>query len=222
MMAFGAETIGRLIMKNLVGKIFYFMVILGLLAFIIIIKEWMLLIFSLFCIIYYFRETLSTIVEKIPLSDFAKYFVIGTLTGLLAEYLAICSGSGFFNPNLIKGFILSAGLYGAIPVIWYFLLRKYSFNTISVFSLGGIWGIFVEQDLAILLSFDIFAYLYVFVAYGSIICIPFLLTEKIFNGLVRKEGIKKYVVAFFTQFLAYLIGFIWMAIATSITGIEIW
>jgi len=209
-------------MKKLVGKIFYFMVILVLVAFIINIGEWMLLIFPFFCIIYYFREKLSAIVEKIPSSAFVKYFLIGTLTGLLAEYLAISSGSGFFNPNLLKGFILSIGLYGAIPVIWYFLLQKYSFSIRDVFSLGGIWGIFVEQDLAILLSFDIFAYLYVFVVYGSLICIPYLLTTQNFNGLVRKEGIKKYVVAFFTQFLAYLFGFIWMAIATNITGIEIW
>ncbi len=209
-------------MKKLVGKIFYFMVIFVLVAFIINIGEWMLLIFPLFCIIYYFREKLSAIVEKIHSSAFVKYFLIGTLTGLLAEYLAISSGSGFFNPNLLKGFILSIGLYGAIPVIWYFLLQKYSFSIRDVFSLGGIWGIFVEQDLAILLSFDIFAYLYVFVVYGSLICIPYLLTTQNFNGLVRKEGIKKYVVAFAAQFLAYLFGFIWMAIATNITGIEIW
>jgi len=222
MLVFGAETRGRLIMKKLVGKIFYFMVIFVLVAFIINIGEWMLLIFPLFCIIYYFREKLSAIVEKIHSSAFVKYFLIGTLTGLLAEYLAISSGSGFFNPNLLKGFILSIGLYGAIPVIWYFLLQKYSFSIRDVFSLGGIWGIFVEQDLAILLSFDIFAYLYVFVVYGSLICIPYLLTTQNFNGLVRKEGIKKYVVAFAAQFLAYLFGFIWMAIATNITGIEIW
>ena len=94
-------------MKKLVGKIFYSMVIFVLVAFIINIGEWMLLIFPLFCIIYYFREKLSAIVEKIHSSAFVKYFLIGTLTGLLAEYLAISSGSGFFNPNLLKGFILS-------------------------------------------------------------------------------------------------------------------
>jgi hypothetical protein len=117
MLVFGAEIGGRPIMKKLVGKILYFMVVCVLVAIIIHSKEWMLLIFPLFCIIYPFREKLSAIVEKIPLSAFVKYFLIGTLTGLLAEYLAISSGFGFFNPNLLKGFILSAGLYGAIPVI---------------------------------------------------------------------------------------------------------
>lgn len=209
-------------MKGLLEKLLYFIFVSILIAFIINIKEWMLLIFPFFCIVYYFREKLSAIVENIPYSTFVKYFLIGTFTGLLAEYLAISSGFGFFNPNLVKGFILSVGFYGAIPVIWFFLLQKYSFSIRSVFSLGGIWGICVEQDLAILLSFDIFAYLYVFVVYGSLICIPYLFTIQNFEGLVRKEGIKRFVVAFFTQFLAYLFGFIWMAIATNITGIEIW
>lgn len=209
-------------MKKLVKIIFYFVVVFIVAAIIISSKEWMLLIFPLFCIIYPFREKLSATVEKIPLSTLLKYFLIGTLTGLLAEYLAIRSGFGFFNPDLIKGFILSVGFYGAIPIIWYFLLQRYDFSIANIFTLGGIWGICVEQDLAILLSFDLLAYLYVFVVYGSLICIPYLLTTKLFNSLVRKEGIKKFVVAFFAQFLAYLFGFIWMAVTTKITGIEIW
>jgi hypothetical protein len=222
MLVFGAEIGGRPIMKKLVGKVIYFMVVCVLVAIIIYSKEWMLLIFPLFCIIYPFREKLSAIVEKIPLSALLKYFLIGALTGLLAEYLAISSGFGFFNPNLIKGFILSIGFYGAIPIIWYFLLQKYTFSIGNIFSLGGIWGICVEQDLAILLSFDLLAYLYVFVVYGSLISIPYLLTKKHFDSLVRKEGIKKFIVAFAAQFLAYLFGFLWMAVATKITGIEIW
>jgi len=123
-------------------------------------------------------------------------------------------GHGYLSPDLFTDFILIAGLYIGIPIVWYFLLKKYQFNLKEVFVLSGIFGVFAEQDFAVLLTFNPLAYLYVFLVYGSLITIPFILNRDSFEFLKRKNNKRKYFVAFFSQFLAYLFGFMWAAIMT--------
>ncbi len=151
---------------------------------------------------------------------------MGVIFALITEYLVfldsgigISGESGLFSQTLLSNLILAMGIYVSLILVWYFLLKKYKFNLIGVFFSAGIWGIVIEQDFAALLSFNLLAYLYIFTIYGSFVSIPFMLTRDDFDRIPRKEKKVKYVVAFFTQFIAYIVGTLWIALLTLLFGV---
>lgn len=179
--------------------------------------QFTLLIFSIFVLIWLIAPKLKPIIKKIPLPLFVKFLFFGIIFALITEYLVfldsgigISGESGLFSQNLLFNLILAMGIYVSLILIWYFLLKKYKFNLIGIFFSAAIWGVVIEQDFAVLLSFNLLAYLYIFTVYGSFVSIPFMLTSDDFNKIPRKENKVKYVVAFFTQFIAYIIGTLWI------------
>jgi hypothetical protein len=203
--------------KNLTAIILIALGIIPLWA-ITVSNEYTLLIFSIFVLFYFIGPKLRPLINRLPLSLFAKFFTLGILFSFLAEYLVLKQSFGYFSKNLTLDLLLSTGLYGSLIIIWYFLLKKYNFDLKGVFFSAGIWGIVIEQDFAVLLSFDPILYLYIFVAYGSLISIPFLLAGSGFDKIPRKKSKIKYIVAFFTQFIAYIVGTLWMALLMVFFG----
>ena len=185
-------------------------------------KQFTLLIFSVFVLIWLIAPAIKPFIKKIPLPLFIKFLFVGMIFGFMTEYfvflgsgIGITGESGLFSKNLLSNLILSMGIYDSLIIIWYFLLKKYKFSLAGVFFSAGIWGVVIEEDFAVLLSFNPLAYLYIFLVYGSLVSIPFILVEDIFDKIQRKENKVKYIIAFFAQFIAYIVGTLWILLLNS-------
>lgn len=181
--------------------------------------QFTLTIFSIFVFVWFINPIIKPLIKKIPLPIFFKFLFLGIIFALITEYLVfldsgigISGESGLFSQNLILNLILAMGIYVSLILVWYFLLKKYKFNIAEVFFSAGIWGVVIEQNFAVLLSFNLLSYLYIFAVYGSFVAIPFLLVKDDFDKMKRKETKIKYIIAFFSQFIAYIIGFLWIAL----------
>ena len=168
---------------------------------------------------------LKPLIKKISLPLFAKFLFLGIIFAIITEYLVFLDSGigisgeiGLFSQNLLFNLILAIGIYVSLILVWYFLLNKYKFNLIGVFFSAGIWGVVIEQNFAVLLSFNLLAYLYIFAVYGSFVSIPFMLTSDDFDKIQRKENKIKYVVAFFTQFIAYIMGTLWIVLLRTFSA----
>ncbi len=192
------------------GKIIF--IILGLLPLLGVLEgDFVLLTFTFFVFVWLIQSKLKPLIKKINLSLFFKFLVLGIITGFMVEFFVFQNQQGLFSGDFWFNFLLSIGIYGSLIIVWYFLLKKYKFSLRGVFLLSGIWGVIVEQDFAVLLSFNPFMYLYIFAVYGSFVSIPFLLMKDEFDKKQkRKEGKKRYIVAFLAQFIAYIVGTLWM------------
>lgn len=173
--------------------------------------DFVLLTFTFFVFVWLFQSKLKSLVKKINLSLFFKFLVLGIITGFIVEFFVFQNQLGLFSGDFWFNLILSMGVYDSLIIVWYFLLKKYKFSLKGVFLSAGIWGVVVEQDFAVLLSFNPFMYLYIFAVYGSFVSIPFVLMRDEFDKKQkRKEGKKRYIVAFFAQCIAYVVGALWM------------
>ncbi|MFQ5405877.1 MAG: hypothetical protein ACE5DI_01830, partial [Candidatus Micrarchaeia archaeon] len=59
---------------------------------------------------------------------------------------------------------------------------------------------------------------YVFVVYGSIITVPFLLFAEEFQRFQRERDSRKYVFGFLLQFLVYIAAFLWAVAVLTAAG----
>jgi len=179
-------------------------------------RNLVLLVIPLFILVFFVRNIFGRIIKKIPIALPLKFFLIGLIVGFFTESLVFVGGFGNIHDNLLIDFFLLIGLYGSMPLVWFALLRKYEFSLGHIFLLSGIFGIIIEQDFAILLSFNPFLYFYVFMVYGSIMSLPFLVTSDEFTQYVRIKPFSKFVVAFISLLFVYVIGTLWAFVMQSI------
>jgi len=202
------------------------MIVLGIIPLLALMDgQFTLTIFSIFVLILLISPKLKPLIKKISLPLFLKFLILGIIFALITEFLVfldsgigITGESGLFSQNLLFNLVLAMGIYVSLILVWYFLLKKYKFNLMGLFISAGIWGVIIEQDFAVLLSFNLLAYLYIFLVYGSFVALPFLLVKDDFDKIKRKKGKIKYIIAFFSQFIAYGLGFLWMAGLMAIFG----
>ncbi len=187
--------------------------------------EYVLTIFSIFVLVWLISPRLKPLIKKIPIPLFVKTVLLGIIFATITEYfvflekgIGIKGESGLFSQNLSFNLILAMGIYISLILVWYFLLKKYKFSLRGIFFSAGIWGVVVEEDFTVLLSLNPLAYLYIFLAYGSFVAVTFLLIEDNFANTLRKENKARYIVAFFAQFIAYITGFLWMALLKTLVG----
>lgn len=152
----------------------------------------------------------------LPLPLWIKYLSVGLIFGAFTEYFVFGDHLSIFSNNVSSDIFLSLGIYGCMSLAWYLLLKKFEFSLWGVFLTAGLWGIIFEQNFKILLSFNLFEYLYIFLVYGSFSAIPFLIFQTDFEVFPRSSAKKKYPIALLVQCLAYVGGFLWMAIARSL------
>lgn len=82
-----------------------------------------------------------------------------------------------FHPQLIPDLILGAGLYASWGMAWWLILRRYRFTLAQVLVAHGVYGIVVENNAAVLLTFNPLLWGYVAVSYGAtaaLALLPFL------------------------------------------------
>jgi len=190
-----------------------------ILFFIVLVTVPVLAIFPLFLFVY----SIHSRIQVNPNNFYRKYIFLGLLFGLFTEGLAILDNLDsppeeriLFHPDAGIDLLLGVGFYFFIAVVWSVLVKKYAFTERSIFVIGGIWGIVVEQDLAILLSpltygaAGFVMYLFVFLVYGPFMAIPVLFFRDL-STLERKQ--RKFhhaVLAFLALFGAYIMAGMYM------------
>jgi hypothetical protein len=187
-----------------------------------------LAIFPLFLFVY-------TIQSRIQLNlthFYWKYITLGLACGLFTEFLAVLDNLDspleeriLFHPDPAVDLLLGVGFYFCIAVIWGILVKKYAFTEKSILVIGGIWGVIVEQDMAVLLSplqvgvVGFLFYVFVFLVYGPFMAIPYVFFKKEFNQVERKERKFRHVVlAFVMLFVAYILAGLYMILVYSVFG----
>ena len=194
-------------MKNVVLSIILFLIVFVTVP--------VLAILPLFLFIYSIKSRIQVDINHF----YIKYIILGIIFGLFTEMLAILDNLDkpphekiLFHPNPGIDLLLGVGFYFFIAVMWAFLTRRYTFTAKSIFVIGGIWGIVVEQNAAILLSpltqgivVGLFSYVFVFLIYGPFMAIPILFFKDlhVMNRKTRKN--RHAVLAFIMLCVAYVL-----------------
>lgn len=124
-----------------------------------------------------------------------KFAFLIVAVGLTAEslawgvnFLAKSENPTLFHPQLFYDLIISLAMYSSWAIVWFFWSKKYAFSLTQVFILQGVYGILLEQKGAIFIQgllnmpIGILFWAYVFVVYGSITCLAYLLSGKVTVG----------------------------------------
>lgn len=160
-----------------------------------------------------------------------KFAILIFATGMVAEILAWSVGffkhaenPALFHPQLVYDLLIGISQYGAWAAVWYFWSKRYTFSISKVFLLQGIYGVLLEQKGAIFiqgllhLPLGIIFWAYVFVVYGSIPAIAYLLSgEMASEG--RKPSLLKYVLILLSLLAASIIFMIVWGLFLQILGV---
>jgi len=181
-----------------------------LLIFLIILRSYTLLLFSIFLIVLSFNNSLASKLRKIKLSPRLKFIILGLITGILTEILAIIDNlqvspdkKALFSPDPFLNIFIGLGYYFIFFLIWSFLLNRYKYSLLEAFVIAGIFGLIVEQNASILLSFNFLAWIYVFLVHASILSIPLSILIKEQKGN-KKSYFLKYILAIVLPLLSLL------------------
>ena len=179
-------------------------------------KLYMLTLFPIFLLILSITPTKNIFTKMTP-PTLLKFLVLGILTGLLTEVLAIINNlhlpaaeKALFNADPVMNIIVSFGYYIPLVIVWFFILKKYKFKIPQIFIVSGIIGLFAEGVGVAFLSFNIQAWAYVFLVHGSIMAIPFSILQDEFSKFKTKDAKTKYLIAIVPTIIAFVIGGLWM------------
>jgi hypothetical protein len=201
--------------------------ILGFLVLIIQIP--VLAIFPLFLMVWSLRNRIQMRGTHFSIT----YIVVGTLCGCITEGLAILDNLDkppqekiLFHPDPGIDLLLGVGFYFFIALVWAVLFKRYAISWKAILVIGGIWGIFAEQNGAVLLSIStlgvipaLLAYGFVFLVYGPFMAIPALFFEKEMKIMKRKK--MKFIhglLAFGALWGAYILAGVYMWCIGMIMG----
>ena len=96
-----------------------------------------------------FRCPLKSVVRKVHVATWVKYFLIGLFfTDVVMENLAV-SFKGDLNPNIFLNTFLWIGAYWGMLLGWWLTAHWYKVKPLHVFFLLGISGIIVEQNFMV-------------------------------------------------------------------------
>jgi len=204
-------------------------IILAILTFLIFNEPGPVWMFSLFLILYLLRNPIKKIISIVMPIRSLKYFLIGLISGLFIEFLAILSSMklpvgqrALFHQEPIQDLILAAGYYAFLTIGTYFILKKYEFSLKEIFILGGIFGLIAEQHGGILLqllSGNILGGIYVFLSYGSFLALPYMLFNEDFNKFDRKKAaFLKYLFALLILAIGYGLFLLYFLLMNPIVG----
>lgn len=176
-----------------------------------------LLIYSLFVLVYFFRESLVKPINRLPGSVTAKFVLLVLLTGTLAEtfawtgeYLARSSVPALLHPQLIPDLILGYGVYLAFAISWLVLLRFFRFSLGQVFLTQGFLGILMEQGGSLFIQtftnpLVLLWWPYILLVFGPMVGLAYILVGKELNSRAKRDRRLKYAAAVFLTFFTFLI-----------------
>ena len=184
----------------------------------------MLLIYSVFVIAWVVRERAqapgSGPRQRVSLRYLLSMVLVGFLTEIFAwtsNYLARAEEPALLHPQLLYDLVLSPGIYAAWAVGWILLTKRWRFSVAETFLLQGVYGVFVEQQGAILLQglralpLGVVLWLYVFVVYGSAAGLAYLPFERDLSPTHAHGSRWKIPAALLVQFVATaVVALLWM------------
>jgi hypothetical protein len=110
---------------------------------------WQVSLAGIWWLVVLFREQLRSVVQKVHLAAWAKYFLLGLFfTDVVMETLAV-SFQGDLNPDIYLNAFLWIGAYLGMLLGWWLVAHWYKFKSIHVFFLLGISGIIIEQNFMV-------------------------------------------------------------------------
>lgn len=174
-----------------------------------------LLIVSVFVLVWLLAPYLHKL-PKLWLPLWARYTGVGLLFSILTEYFVFKEHFEVFHSNIAMDIFLALGIYGSLMLIWYFLLKRFQFTLVQMFTMAGVWGVVFEQNGRVLLSLNLLGYLFIFLVYGSVMCIPFVFYRHEFEEFSRQSSKSRYWKTFLAQCLGYVGGFLWIAFFKTI------
>ncbi len=115
----------------------------------------MALIFPLWIFVSLYREPL----QRLFRGGERRFLLAGMVFGLVIEVFAILDNIGepvsvrevtLFHPQALPDLMVAFFYYLSMVVVWYFLLRKVALTPAAVMIIGGLFGVIVEQQGAML------------------------------------------------------------------------
>lgn len=110
------------------------------------------LIFPLWIIIYLNKERIISVFKLNQAPLWLAFISVGVFLGLAGEVFAIINNLDvppeqkiLLHPNALVDLSLSVFYYGMYITVWYHLLKKYSFNYLTIFVGAGLYGLLAEQ-----------------------------------------------------------------------------
>lgn len=186
-----------LITQEIVHQLFYYYVV----------------IFVFGTLLYWKWNYIQTVLQGWQLPDTVKFITLGYLVILAEEVLA-----GFFS-HLSEGFdpalvlvrilqfqFINIVIFTGFIFVWAFLIKRYQYNTIELFVLAGIYGLYGERIFSAIIAGNLmgaflFGPLVIFV-YGIIILYPTLSIKN--RGTKNINRWKKYFITLGLLLLASL------------------
>lgn len=178
----------------------------------------MLLIYSFFVLAYLFKDYFRTKFSRRPL----KFFLLIVLTGLFAEvlawlnnYLAKRPDPALFHPQLFFDLLIGLSQYGAWALALVILTKKFKYSLWELFILLGIYGVVLEQKGMIFIQglthmpLGLLMWAYIFVVYGSIIALAFVLAGNKVELVKSNSWIKYPTALVFIMALGFTMMFGW-------------
>jgi hypothetical protein len=143
------------------------------------------LIFSVYALLIYLKDRVSDAYSRWSMPSVPKYFITFLAFGMLTEILAIVdniprppSERILLNPSPAVDLYLALGFYSGFALVWSIVLRFVNMTHRFVFTVAGAFGILFEQTGRLLFTFQILAWPYVFLVYGSFQAAPALMAER--------------------------------------------
>lgn len=192
-----------------------------------------LLIYSLFVLIYFLRDFILKILNKVTFLPVpAKFLILTIIAGLIAEIFAWYGNfvkcdpkPALLHPQLFPDLIAGVGLYFSWAIAWIILFKRFRFSLLQAFIVQGIYGVFVEQYGAIFIQglismpIGLLFWLYVFLVYGSITGISYALVGNELTHYRQKESRLKYLLALILLLASsFAISAIW-GVITKVLGL---
>jgi len=171
---------------------------MGLVALVFLDPQLMIIPCFLLSLAIFAPSSVMVSVKEVSKINLRKEFLITIFTGFIAgellELFAILSNLAYspeerikFYPDPFLDLFISIAYYLPIAIILAIFLVKVDINYRHVFLVGGIYGILTEQNGVIFLSFNIIAWLYVAIVYGSFLAIPAVIRGAKLRLLDRKK-----------------------------------
>lgn len=212
-------------MRKIIAFLFYAVLVVSLLAQIIniaqvgpnretlvLVSELSIFIFAL--LMFAIRKPLARALKSIPLP--IKFVLLGYLSTIIAEALYIFSKP--IHKNFLIDILLVTPWYLLWMISWFFVFRRYNYSVKEAFYLGGFHGFVVEGLIAggLILNplLALFTLPLLTITYGAFFIISYFITKPEFKNQ-KQISLKKKILISLLPLLAYIPGFIWIAIITN-------
>ena len=153
-----------------------------------------ILIFSVFVFVFLWKG-LQKWSMKLPIPRWLQFIVFGALFGAFTQIMVQIEGfEKTFSADPIVHFFQALTNYIWVTIAWYILLKRYEFSTWSIFWITGVFGALIE-GIVLYHYVNPLQWLFLFLVYGPLGALPYILTKEKFPPGRISPRIKHYFLA---------------------------